>query len=75
MSLLSESLIVSPVSFQAPHSIIYMKLSDCILKNPKSLSENNTKLSLVEKSINEIDNLHSAKLMVLETLYLSNNSI
>jgi len=39
-----------------------MKLSDCILKNPKSLSENNTKLSLVEKSINEIDNLHSSKL-------------
>lgn len=59
MSLLSESLLTSPMSFQAANSFIYIKLSDCILRNPRSLTDNNTKLSLVEKSINEIDNLES----------------
>eukprot|EP00347_Sterkiella_histriomuscorum_P020923 403335938 len=50
-------------------------LSQIILKNPKSLSDNNTKLSLVEKQIDFIDNLNSQKLNGLETVYLSNNNL
>ena len=51
------------------------RLSEAILTNPKSLSDNNTKVSLVEKSIIEIDNLNSQKMAKIETIYLSNNNI
>ena len=75
MSLLSDSLLISPLSNQGPiiTSSIYLKLGEAILKNPKSLSDNDTKLSLVEKSINEIDDIGSKRLQTVEILYLSNN--
>lgn len=52
-----------------------MRLSDSILQEPKCLSENNTKLMLYEKLINEIDVIESVKLQNLLIISLNNNCI
>ena len=52
--------VVSPSESGSHLSI--SKLSEAILNFPKCLTDNNTKLSLVEKSITYLDNLYSQKL-------------
>ena len=52
-----------------------LKLSEAVLMNPKFLTEGNSKLTLINKSIADIDYIESQKLLSLQVLDLSNNMI
>ncbi len=49
------------------------KLSEVMMKFPKSLSSMGTKMSMVDKGVREIDDIESEKLHVVTSLYLSKN--
>jgi hypothetical protein len=53
----------------------FKRLSEAILLEPKSLSENNTKLVLNDKLISIIDYIESVKLQNLLIISLNNNNI